>query len=150
MVPMKVLRQYHTTSEHETEAVAAELLANAEPGEVFGLVGRLGAGKTIFVRGAVAALGGDPTQVHSPTFTIMNVYRAKYPVHHFDLYRITDADDLESTGFYEFAGSDAVSLIEWADKIVQVMDELDFLVSIELEDDGERRVITVSIPDIER
>ena len=147
MVPMKVIRQYRTTSEAATEAVAAELLANAEPGEVFGLVGELGAGKTIFVRGAVRAMGGDPADVHSPTFTIMNVYRARLPVHHFDLYRITDADDLESTGFFEFAGSGAVSLVEWADKIPAVMDELDFLVSIRLEDDRRGRVITVSVPE---
>lgn len=144
---MRILRQYRTTSETATEAVAAELLSKAEAGEVFGLVGELGAGKTIFVRGAVRALGGDPADVHSPTFTVMNVYRAKFPVHHFDLYRITDADDLESTGFFEFAGSDAISLVEWADKIPYVMKELDFLVSIELDNDRETRVITVSVPD---
>jgi len=144
---MRILRQYRTKSEEATEAVAAELLSRAEPGEVFGLVGELGAGKTIFVRGAVRALGGNPADVHSPTFTVMNIYQARYPIHHFDLYRITDADDLESTGFFEFAGKDAVSLVEWADKIPYVMKELDFLVSISLEEDRETRVITVSVQD---
>lgn len=143
---MKVLRQYRTDSEAATEAVAAELLARAEPGEVFGLVGELGAGKTVFVRGAVRALGGNPDDVHSPTFTVMNIYRARLPIHHFDLYRITDADDLESTGFFEFAAGDAVSLVEWADKLPYVLKELDFMVSIELDLDGETRLITVSAP----
>jgi tRNA threonylcarbamoyladenosine biosynthesis protein TsaE len=144
----RILRQYRTTTEAETEAVAAELLLRAEPGEVFGLTGELGAGKTVFVRGAVRALGGDSDQVHSPTFTIMNVYAARIPVHHFDLYRIEDEADLESIGFLEFAGTNAISLIEWADRIPYVLKELDFMVHISLEEDRETRLITVSVEDV--
>lgn len=140
---MKILREYRTTSEQETEAVASELLRMAAPGEVIGLVGELGAGKTVFVRGAVLALGGDPAQVHSPTFTIMNIYRARMPIHHFDLYRITDAADLESTGYYEFTSSNAVSLVEWADRIPDVAAQADFMISIRLEPDRLTRVISV-------
>lgn len=143
----RILRQYRTTTEAETEAVAAELLSRAEPGEVFGLTGELGAGKTVFVRGAIRALGGDCTQVHSPTFTIMNVYAARIPVHHFDLYRLQDAADLESVGFFEFAGTKAISLIEWADRIPDVLKQLDFMVHISLEADRETRLITVSVED---
>ena len=145
---IRILRQYRTTTEAETEAVAAELLLRAEPGEVFGLTGELGAGKTVFVRGAVRALGGDSDQVHSPTFTIMNVYAARIPVHHFDLYRIADEADLESIGFLEFAGTNAISLIEWADRIPYVLKELDFMVHISLEEDRETRLITVSVDDV--
>lgn len=144
---MRILREYRTESEESTEQVAAELMAAARPGEVIGLIGELGAGKTVFVRGAVRALGGNPDQVHSPTFTIMNVYAAKIRVHHFDLYRITDAADLESTGYYEFTGSDAVSLVEWADRIPEIADEVDFMISIGLSADRETRVITVSAAD---
>ena len=144
---MKILREYRTDSEKSTEQVAAELLAAARPGEVIGLIGELGTGKTVFVRGAVKALGGDPDQVHSPTFTIMNVYQARIPVHHFDLYRITDGGDLESTGYYEFTGPDTISLVEWADRLPEIAGELDFIISIRLDTDRITRVITVSEPD---
>jgi len=130
-----------TDDEAGTEAAAARIVADAVPGEVIGLVGPLGAGKTVFVRGAVRALGGDPRQVHSPTFTLMNMYAARVPVFHWDLYRLGKGAELDGIGFYDLAHEDAVSLVEWADRFPEMAGEVDRWVRIEL--DGEGRRITV-------
>ncbi len=129
--------------ERETEDLAARLVETAVSGEVYGLVGPLGAGKTVFVRGAVRGLGGDPAQVRSPTFTLMNLYAARIPVSHFDLYRLAAESDLDGIGFDEFARGDGVTFVEWADRFREVADAADVLVRIEFGDGPDERRITV-------
>lgn len=80
------------------------------------LVGTLGAGKTQFVRFLVEALGGDASQVSSPTFVLVNMYHASFPIAHLDLYRLERPAELESFGFDDIVYGDSVCLIEWADK----------------------------------
>jgi len=77
-----------TTSPEETEALGARLGATAVGGELLGLVGDLGAGKTCLVRGLVRGAGGDPDVVHSPTFVLATEYRGRLPIQHVDLYRL--------------------------------------------------------------
>lgn len=132
------MQEYRTDDEAGTEAAAARILADAEPGEVIGLVGPLGAGKTVFVRGVVRALGGDPDQVHSPTFTLMNPYSARIPVYHWDLYRLGKGAELDGIGFYDLAHDDAVSLVEWADRFPEMADQVDRWVRIEIVGEGRR------------
>src|ERR687886_127452 len=80
-----------SASAEETERVAADLAARLRPGDVVGVSGELGAGKTTFVRGAARALGvAGP--VASPTFTIGHRYDAPVPVAHLDLYRVAHLD----------------------------------------------------------
>lgn len=131
-----------SSSESDTEAVGAMLAALAQPGDVIGLVGPLGAGKTVLVRGILRALGGDASAVRSPTFTLMNMYSAKLPIYHFDFYRLSSDMDLDSIGFYEFACANGISLVEWADRIPDVLADCDWLVKIELlPDPHDRRVV---------
>jgi len=120
-----------TNSEAETEALAAYLALALRPGDVVGLYGELGAGKTAFVRGVVRGLGADPRQVRSPTFTVLNIYAASRPVYHFDLYRLPAGADLEAIGFYEFSRGEGVSLIEWADRVTNHEEVVDLRVRIE-------------------
>ncbi len=134
---------FTTRDEAETEAVAGRIAAGFRPGEVVGLAGPLGAGKTVFVRGAVKALGGDPAQVRSPTFTLMNVYSARLPVYHFDLYRLARGAELDGIGFHEFARGDGVSLVEWADRFPDAQPEITMWVRIELDGTECGRRITV-------
>lgn len=135
-----------TLGESETEGLAARLMQSARPGEVYGLVGPLGAGKTVFVRGAVRGLGGDAGQVRSPTFTLMNRYEARIPVHHFDFYRLTGFADLEGIGFDEFTRGEAVAFVEWADRIPEVAETVDWVVTIEFGDRPDRRRIRIQAP----
>jgi tRNA threonylcarbamoyladenosine biosynthesis protein TsaE len=85
-------------------------------GEIVGLVGELGAGKTSFVRGFAAGAGvGKDAWVRSPTFTLINEYQGRLPVYHIDLYRIGKAGELDALNLREYLYSDGVSLIEWFD-----------------------------------
>lgn len=110
--------QCETSSPEETKCLAA-LLANVlHAGDTVVLRGDLGAGKTQFVQGLAAGLGiCDP--VTSPTFTLLMIYEGeKVPLYHFDLYRLDDESELEDIGFYEMAGGNGVTCIEWGEKFI--------------------------------
>ncbi len=99
-----------------------------QPGDVLTLDGELGAGKTQFVRGLAQGLGLDPAEVSSPTFVILHEYRrddiedsTASVLLHMDAYRITGPDDLASVGFDDEAMADAVSVIEWADRVSDIL-----------------------------
>jgi tRNA threonylcarbamoyladenosine biosynthesis protein TsaE len=83
-------------------------------GEIFGLCGELGTGKTTFVRGFAAGAGvGKEAWVRSPTFTLINEYKGRLPVYHIDLYRIGNAQEIDGLNLREYLYSSGVSLVEW-------------------------------------
>lgn len=85
-------------------------------GEIIGLIGELGSGKTYFVRGAAEGLGvGEEAWIRSPTFTLINEYHGRLPVYHIDLYRVANKRDMEELDLREYLFSGGVSLIEWFD-----------------------------------
>ena len=134
----------HTThSEEETEAVARTIGQRLQPGDVLLLSGNLGAGKTAFTRGLADGLGIDPSQVSSPTFTLVNEYRGgRLTLYHADLYRLerTATHDL---GLDEMAVAAGVLAIEWPDRLSHPLAGAKRIL-IEIVDD-ETRVITYSI-----
>jgi tRNA threonylcarbamoyladenosine biosynthesis protein TsaE len=112
-----------SNSVQDTRKTGAKIAATASPGDVFALIGELGTGKTEFVRGFVEALCG-PASVRSPTFSIVNIHESpEFPVYHFDFYRLKNKEDLTEIGFYEYARSDGVVLVEWADMFPDVLPE---------------------------
>jgi tRNA threonylcarbamoyladenosine biosynthesis protein TsaE len=91
-------------------------------GEVICLVGPLGAGKTHLVKGIAAGVGAENAQrVSSPTFVIVNEYFGRLEVYHIDAYRLDKQSDFEMLGFYDFLHPGAVVVIEWADKVRDVL-----------------------------
>ena len=127
-----------------TETIGAEVAAAMRPGQVVGLVGELGAGKTVFVRGAVRGAGGNPDDVRSPTFTLLNVYGCDpTTVHHFDLYRLQQGSDLEGIGFQDFSRQDGITFVEWADRFPESAAEVDIWVTLEFVEGQDGRKITV-------
>ncbi len=111
-----------TTSETQTEAVAASLAARLIGGECIALDGQLGAGKTRFVRGLLRGLGADPRVVSSPTYVLLNVYRqGRLAVHHLDAYRVAGEDDFEAIGFTELIEQAGVVVVEWATRISRLI-----------------------------
>jgi tRNA threonylcarbamoyladenosine biosynthesis protein TsaE len=108
--------------ERATKAIGAALAGMLEPGDVVGLTGDLGAGKTRFVQGAAAALEVEDPVV-SPTFMLVREYDGRVPVHHLDAYRLSGAAELEDLGIDEVLPADAVAFVEWADRVVDALPE---------------------------
>jgi tRNA threonylcarbamoyladenosine biosynthesis protein TsaE len=108
-------------SARATRALGVRLGKLLAPGDVVALVGDLGAGKTQLVRGACAGAGVDSGEVSSPSFAIVATYRGRIPVHHADLYRIGDEDELYGTGFGDLVGSEGALLVEWADRLPRAL-----------------------------
>ncbi|MEE9291927.1 MAG: tRNA (adenosine(37)-N6)-threonylcarbamoyltransferase complex ATPase subunit type 1 TsaE [Acidobacteriota bacterium] len=106
-----------THSESETTRAGVELAADLAPGDVVLLIGDLGLGKTVLARGIAAGLGVDPSEVHSPTFTLVNQYQGRVPVHHVDLYRIERESDLGELGLEEILGGEGVAIVEWGERL---------------------------------
>ena len=106
----------HTSrSESETRRLGEVIGRAALPGDVIGLIGDLGAGKTQLVKGIAVGAGAESASlVTSPTFVIMNVYEGRIPVRHYDLYRL-ERPDLESLGYLDSIDS-LLSVVEWSDK----------------------------------
>lgn len=101
----------------DTERIAQIIAEKVKRGGFLALYGGMGAGKTAFVRGLVKALCPECLDlVHSPTFAIVNEYRGKnIDIFHFDLYRLTDEDDLYSTGFYDYIEQGGLTVTEWTE-----------------------------------
>ncbi len=117
------MEQKDSFSREETFEYAKALGEKAEPGQVYCLSGDLGVGKTVFAQGFGAGLGiNEP--MSSPTFTILQEYNeGRLPLYHYDVYRVGDIDEMEETGFYEYAGGEGVTLIEWAELIEEIIPE---------------------------
>ena len=98
---MKKILEIVTKSENETEAVAQDFAQKLIPGDFLAFYGDLGSGKTAFIRG-IADILCPGVRVSSPTYAIVNEYRGKTEIYHFDMYRITDEDSLYSVGFYDY------------------------------------------------
>lgn len=130
----------------DTYRIGYELAAEAQPGDVFCLVGDLGVGKTVFSQGFGAGLGIEDS-INSPTFTIVQVYdEGRLPFYHFDVYRIADEDELFEIGFEEMTQGDGVSLIEWANLIPGSLPEhyKEIIIEKELEQGFDYRKVTIT------
>jgi tRNA threonylcarbamoyladenosine biosynthesis protein TsaE len=107
----------------ETLDYASGIARQLRAGDVFALIGELGAGKTQFVKGMVAGLGSDD-DVTSPTFNLLHEYRCgRLPVYHFDFYRLERAEEALRIGLDDYLYGEGVSLIEWADRFDELLPE---------------------------
>jgi len=130
-------------NEQATEALGATLAARLKPGDVVGLKGDLGAGKTTLARAIIRAAAADPDLiVPSPTFTLVEVYdtpRGSY--WHFDLYRLDDPQQVYELGWEE-ALADGVVLLEWPERLGPLLPQ-HLSVILEIEGDGRRALLDV-------
>jgi tRNA threonylcarbamoyladenosine biosynthesis protein TsaE len=109
-----------TTSVAETIALGERLGRVAEPGDLLCLWGDLGAGKTQLAKGIARGLDIDAT-VNSPTFILMNEYAGRLPLFHVDLYRLADAADALAGGVIDDRQIDGVTVVEWPDRMGDVL-----------------------------
>ncbi|MFH1688485.1 MAG: tRNA (adenosine(37)-N6)-threonylcarbamoyltransferase complex ATPase subunit type 1 TsaE [bacterium] len=132
----------HTTD--ETALLAQRLAALLRPHDVLVLQGELGSGKTEFVRGLAVALGHSEGEVCSPTFTIVNEYLGERPLFHFDLYRISDPEELYEIGWDDYLARDGLVVVEWGEKAGPMLPSQFYLLQFEIIDETSRH-ITVSV-----
>ena len=124
----------------ETEAIGRQVAENIDVGSVLALKGELGSGKTLFVKGVVAGLGGS-ADVTSPTFTILHEYRAgRLPIYHFDLFRIENPQALARLGLDDYFFGDGISVIEWADRFPDFVPEQARWIFFEIKSETQRAI----------
>jgi len=117
-----------------------------ECGVVVALIGDLGSGKTVFAQGLARGLGVGPDEyVSSPSFTLVNHYRGRVPVFHMDTYRLVDAAEMVALGYEEYFEPSGVTIIEWADKVRDLLPERCILADFKLIDETTRK-INIELP----
>ena len=131
----------------ETEEIGFRLGKILKAGDVVGLYGDLGTGKTTMVRGIARAFGIDRRDVTSASFTIIAEYPVRPPFYHIDLYRVGEGTDLEGTGIWDCIGKDSIAVIEWAEKLGEMAQDDFIRVTIVDTGNGGREVSIEGIDD---
>lgn len=139
--------KYISKDTDNTERLGYALGTKLKGGEVISLRGSLGAGKTVLAKGIARALGITESIV-SPTFTLVQEYDGRLKLYHLDVYRLSGEDEFESMGGEEFLYHDGVTLIEWSEKIEDMLPEDTIFISISINDD-QSRVIEITGADDE-
>lgn len=126
-------------NETETQKFGHKLAANLKPGTVIALVGDLGTGKTALTKAIAEGMGIDDV-ITSPTFNIVKEYNSgRIPLYHFDVYRISDVDEMYELGYEEYFYGEGICIVEWADIIEEIIPENALRINIEYgEKEGER------------
>lgn len=132
MTPSTQEYRFVSTSEAETASFGQRLARVLSSGDVVALQGQLGAGKTRLVQAIAAELGCSRSFVVSPTFTLIHEYDGRLPVYHVDAYRLKDSDEFLDMGGGELIHGDGVCLIEWADRIGDLLPQDHLRVEIEV------------------
>lgn len=142
-----MILELRSGSPEDTLAIARELGRALAPGDVVGLTGDLGAGKTWFCKGIAEILGICPDRVVSPTFTIVTQHDGTVPFTHVDVYRLDSVEEAAGIGLDEtLAGGEGVCVVEWAEKVRELLPTECIRVTFTIAG-ADRRVITVSAPD---
>ena len=129
-----------SNSPNNTREIAAQLASTLNGGEVIAFYGDLGQGKTCFVTGLAEGLGFKG-EVSSPTFAIINEYLGgRHDLYHFDMYRVTDWNDLYSTGYFEYMESGGVLAVEWSENIENALPDNAIRVTIKRLDETTREI----------
>ena len=141
----KKVMEFETFSPEETLELGRKFGREAQPGEVYTLVGDLGVGKTVFTQGIAQGLGIEEP-VNSPTFTIVQVYEeGRLPLYHFDVYRIGDIEEMDEIGYEDYFYGEGLTMIEWANLIEEILPDHYREITIEkdLEKGFDYRKITI-------
>ena len=109
-----------TNSAKETQKFAKGFAKKLKAGDILCLTGSLGSGNTTFIQGLAKGLGVKG-KVISPTFVLMSIYKGRIPLYHFDLYRLNSTDDVRALGYEEFFYGDGAAVIEWAERLKELL-----------------------------
>ena len=132
-----------SNSPKNTEEIGAAIAKFLNKGDIISLSGELGTGKTCLIRGIVSALGGGHN-VTSASFTLLSRYEASIPVYHFDAYRLDDPAQALYLGLDDYIFGDGVTIIEWGERISDILPDGCLFIEIEYLDDEDRRITIFS------
>ncbi len=133
--------EYISKGLEDTEKIAYEFADTLKGNEIILLEGDLGAGKTTFTKSLAKALG-IKEHITSPTFTLVNEYHSgKFTLYHFDMYRLEDEDEAIEIGLDEYFNDNAISIIEWPERIKDLLPQNCIKIKIEKIDDNSRKFI---------
>ncbi len=124
---------------------AARLAKQLRRGDIVFLQGELGSGKTTFVKGLAQAFKVSVKEVNSPTFVLMNDYKGKLPIYHFDLYRLAGSQAIDTLDFDDYFYGEGISLIEWPERLGDHKPEQYYLVTFKHKGEH-KRTICISCP----
>lgn len=131
-----------STSAKQTQAIGYAIGEKLIAGDVLGLCGELGSGKTCLTAGIARGLGVDRNyQITSPTFTLINEYPGRCRLFHFDVYRLRHAAELEDLGYEEYFSGRGVVVIEWAEKIARWLPANTIFILFEYVDEQTRNLV---------
>jgi tRNA threonylcarbamoyladenosine biosynthesis protein TsaE len=128
-----------TKSPEETKKLGKELSKLVKPGDLIAFYGELGAGKTCFIQGISQELEVKG-YVTSPSFTIVNEYQGRIPIYHFDLFRLDNAEEILELGYEEYFYGEGLTVIEWAEKIEQLLPKEYLKIDIKFKDRNQRTI----------
>ncbi len=126
----------------ETKKFGIKIGSLLSPKDILCLNGELGAGKTTMTKSIGLGLGVDD-YITSPTFALINEYEGKYPVYHFDVYRLEAVDDLFDLGFDDYFFGNGVCIIEWAEKIEKLLPEERVIINISKGQKENERIVEI-------
>lgn len=142
--------QLKSNSVDQTIEIGRGIGSRLKGGEIIGLIGQLGSGKTHLIKGIASGIAAESadTSVNSPTFVIVNEYISRLHVYHIDAYRLNSIAEFEMLGFDDYCRSDSVVLIEWADRVESALAGIKFI-RIELSHLGpnERAIHIINAPE---
>jgi tRNA threonylcarbamoyladenosine biosynthesis protein TsaE len=141
---LKKIETHLFLSREELDAIGKKFAEKLDGADIVLFFGDLGSGKTTFIRSVLSYYNVCQDEVRSPTFNIVNSYSAeKFDFFHIDAYRIT-SEELFEIGFYDYQNEDSIIFIEWAENIIDDIDEADFLVELSIDEtDIEKRNLTL-------
>ena len=133
------MQQLHTASSEETIRLGKKIGYKLAPGDIITLHGSLGCGKTTIVKGIADSLEIDD-EITSPSYTLISEYEGRLSLYHMDLYRIESIEEFELLGAEELLYGTGVSIIEWAEKIEQLLPDSCISISFDIDADAERDI----------
>src|SRR6056297_2663848 len=133
------MQRLQTAPAEETISLGTRIGSLLQAGDIITLHGSLGCGKTTIVKGIAQALSIDE-EITSPSFTLISEYEGYMPLYHMDLYRIDSIEEFEMLGAEELLYDRGISIIEWAEKIDQILPDSCISISFLIEQDGRRAI----------
>ena len=134
-------KTFRTHSPEETQAIGEQFGQTLKPGDVIALIGDLGAGKTCLTQGIARGVGIPTDQVvNSPSYTLINEYEGEIPIYHIDLYRLQHHDEIIELGLEEYLEGDGICIIEWAERMLEMLPEHYIRMQIRWEDESTRTI----------